>query len=360
MNASDSMSAIVLAAGKGTRMKSTTPKVLHPLAGRPMVSWALKAVKDAGFQHVSLVLGPDTSRYESFLKNHPQVNVAIQHHQKGTGDAVASAAAAFEGVTVPSYTHGELRFGVKLRSEWVMVVTGDTPAIQWATLKNFADQLIKSGKSLGVLGMNASDPRGYGRLVRDAKGGLVRIVEERDADPETKKITLCNSGIIMGRTNRIFELLANIAPNNSQNEYYLTDIFGLAARAGEPAFVFDQGEAQEFAGVNDRAQLEAMERWLLDQHYQDLMRAGVTLHRPETIYIEANVELEQDVEVFPGTCLLGTTKVARGVVVGPGVVLTNTLVGAGSVIGANSVLTDLKVMAGSHVPPGTFRAGLDF
>ena len=360
MSTSDSMSAIILAAGKGTRMKSTTPKVLHAIAGRPMVGWVLKAVKDAGFKQVSLVLGPDTDRYESFLKTHPHLNVAIQHHQKGTGDAVASAAAAFEGATVPSYTHGELRFGSKLNSEWAMIVTGDTPAIQAMTLKNFAEQLLKSGKSLGVLGMNAHDPRGYGRLVRDAKGGLSRIVEERDADPETKKITLCNSGIVMGRTKRIFELLGNISPNNSQNEYYLTDIFGLAARAGEPAFVFDQGEAREFAGVNDRVQLESMERWLLEQRYQDLMRAGVTLHRPETIYIEANVDLEQDVEVFPGANLLGTTKISRGVSIGPSAVLTDTLVGAGSVIGANSVLTRMKVMAGSHVPPGTFRTELDF
>lgn len=360
MSASDSISAIVLAAGKGTRMKSALPKVLHPIAGRSMLSWVLKAVHDAGFKQVSLVLGPETERFEPFLKEHSHLSVAIQHHQKGTGDAVASAAAAFEDIHVPSYTKGELRYGTKLQSEWVMVVTGDTPAIQWSTLKAFAEGLLNSGKSLGVLGMNCPDPHGYGRLVRDAKGGLLKIVEERDADPETKKISLCNSGIIMGKTKRVFDLLANIAPNNSQNEYYLTDIFGIAARNGENAFVYDQGEAREFAGVNDRLQLNAMERWILELRYQDLMRAGVTLHCPDTIYIEANVELEQDVEVFPGASLLGATKVSRGVQIGPGAVLTDAIVGAGANIGANSALTKLKVMAGSQVPAGTFRTGLDF
>lgn len=360
MSTSEQISAIVLAAGKGTRMKSTLPKVLHPIAGRPMVAWALKAVRDAGMKEITLVLGPDTNRFETFLRKNSNVRVAIQHQQLGTGDAVASAATAFCDASVPSYTKGELRSGEKIQSDWVMVVTGDTPAVRAATLKSFADQVLKSGKSLGVLGMNASEPRGYGRLLRDGKGGLTRIVEERDADSETKKITLCNSGIIMARTKRLFELLGSLVPNNSQNEYYLTDIFGLAAKGGEAAFVFDQGEAHEFAGVNDRVQLEAMERWMLEQRYQDLMRAGVTLHRPETIYIEANVELEQDVEIFPGVSLLGSSKISRGVYLGPGSVLTNINVGAGSNIGANCVLSDLNVMAGSHVPPGTFRAELDF
>lgn len=360
MSVSAQISTIVLAAGKGTRMKSTQPKVLHAIAGRPMISWVLKAVRDAGLKNISLVLSPETERFESFLRNNPELSVAIQHHQRGTGDAVASAAASFEDVVMPSYSKGELRYGSKWTSEWSLVVTGDTPAIQCSTLKSFTEQVIKSGKTIGVLGMNTLDPRGYGRLVRDSKGGLVRIVEERDTDAETKKITLCNSGIIMAKTRRLFELLGNISPNNSQNEYYLTDIFAVAARGGETGFVFDQGEAQEFAGVNDRLQLGAMEQWMLAQRYQDLMRAGVTLHRPETIYIEANVEIEQDVEIFPGASLLGTTKVSRGVRVGPGTVLTDALIGAGSVIGANSALTHLKVMAGSQVPAGTFRTELDF
>lgn len=360
MSASEHISAIVLAAGKGTRMKSNLPKVLHSIAGRPMVSWALKAVRDAGMKDISLVLGPDTSRFADFLKSQPQLRVAIQHQQLGTGDAVASAASVFTDAAIPAYTKGELRSGEKIQSEWVMVVTGDTPAVRALTLKNFAEQVIKSGKSLGVLGMNAPDPRGYGRLLRDSKGGLLRIVEERDADSETKKITLCNSGIIMARTKKLFELLTQISPNNSQNEYYLTDVFGLASRNGETAFVFDQGEAQEFAGVNDRIQLETMERWILDQRYQELMRAGVTLHRPDTIYIEADVEIDQDVEVFPGVSLMATSKIARGTQVNSGAVLTNVNVGAGSVIGANSVLSNLHVMAGSHIPAGTFRADLDF
>ena len=164
----------------------------------------------------------------------------------------------------------------------------------------------------------------------------------------------------MARTKKLFELLTQISPNNSQNEYYLTDVFGLASRNGETAFVFDQGEAQEFAGVNDRIQLETMERWILDQRYQELMRAGVTLHRPDTIYIEADVEIDQDVEVFPGVSLMATSKIASGTQVNSGAVLTNVNVGAGSVIGANSVLSNLHVMAGSHIPAGTFRADLDF
>lgn len=360
MASEGSICALILAAGKGTRMKSSLPKVLHPLAGRPVLSWVTKAVKDAGIKELTLVLSPDTSRFKSFLDSYPSLRVAIQNNQKGTGDAVASAACAFSKVAKPNYADGVLMVGTPIESEWTLVVTGDTPAISAQTLQSFIASTLESGKRLSVLGMNVQDPRGYGRLVKDSEGGLSRIVEERDADPDTKKVTLCNSGIVMAKTRRLFELLTGIAPHNAQNEYYLTDIFSVSAKGGESAHVFETSSAFEFAGVNDRRQLEALEEWLLDRRMGDFMTAGVTIHRPRTVYIEAEASLEQDVEVFPGVCVLGGSKISRGVQLGAGCVIEDAQIGAGAVIGANCVLTRMSVMAGSHVPPGTVRTEMNF
>ncbi|MCX6123368.1 MAG: NTP transferase domain-containing protein, partial [Proteobacteria bacterium] len=278
MSTVGSTCAVILAAGKGTRMKSSLPKVLHPLMGKPVLSWVIAAVKDAGVSEIALVLGSDTTRFQQLLKENPGVRVAVQKGQKGTGDAVASASGAFIGVTTPSYAEGELRVGSPIKAEWLLVVTGDTPAISAKTLKEFIASTLHSGKRLGVLGMEMPDPRGYGRLIKGPSGGLTKIVEERDADSETRKIQLCNSGIMMAKASWLFELLGQVAPHNSQNEYYLTDIFLLAANSQAPAHIFETKSDHEFAGINDRMQLEALEEWMLERRRRDMMSSGVTLH----------------------------------------------------------------------------------
>ena len=355
-----SICALILAAGKGTRMKSKLPKVLHPIMGRPMLDWVIGAVRDAGAAEITLVLSSETATFADFLSRHADIRVAIQEGQRGTGDAVASAASAFVGQKMPSYARGRLERGSLVSSPWVLVTAGDTPAISASTIRAFAEGVMNSGKKLGVLGMNLSQPKGYGRLLRDSKGGLNRIVEEKDASPEERSIALCNTGIIMAHTSWLFELLQAIEPNNSQNEYYLTDIFSLSASRGEPAHVYESPDGREFAGVNDRVQLDASERFLLGRRREALMVSGVTFHLPETVYLDGSVEVEEDAELGPNVTLQRNTKIGRAAKIGAGAVLMDAMIGGGSVVGPGCVLTNCRVAAGSVVPAGTVRSGIDF
>jgi bifunctional UDP-N-acetylglucosamine pyrophosphorylase/glucosamine-1-phosphate N-acetyltransferase len=355
MSNEHSICGVILAAGKGTRMKSSVPKVLHPLMGSPILSWVLSAVKRAGVKDIVLVLSQDHQLFSAIWKNDPSIRVAVQKTPLGTGDAVASAANAFEGAMVPSFASGGLEIGKAAKHEWVLIVTGDTPAISATTLKSFIESTLRSEKKLSVLGMEIPDPRGYGRLIRNSNGTLSKIIEERDADGETKKVNICNTGLVMAKTTYLFELLSKITPNNAQNEFYLTDIFYKAAEQGQAAHVFTTKESHEFLGINDRIQLESLESWLMDRKRQKAMASGATLHIPSSIYIEECVETGQDVEIFPNVTLMGRTKLAQGVKIEAGVVLNNVDVGAGSIVGSHSVLTNLKIMAGRSIGAGTIE-----
>jgi len=354
------IAALILAAGKGTRMKSSRPKVLHPVLGRPMLDWVMTTAKKAGATDVTVVLSPETKPFESFLAMQDGLRVAVQHHQRGTGDAVASAAAAFDGIKSPAWAETTLLTGVPSKAEWVLMCAGDTPAMNAQTIRDFIQSTLKSQKRLAVLGMKVADPRGYGRLVRSADGGLLKIIEERDADAAVKAIDVCNTGVIFARVDWLFDLLNQIAPNNAQSEYYLTDIFAIAATRGESAFVFETSAAEEFAGVNDRSQLDAIERSMLRRRIQELMHHGVTIHLPDTVYIEADVVVEADTRIFPGACLKGKTRVSRNCMIGPGVVLTDAVVGAGCEIDAHAVLTRTKVAAGTHIVSQSHYADAEF
>ena len=213
------------------------------------------------------------------------------------------------------------------------------------------DAVIASKKSLGVLGMNVSDPRGYGRIVKNEKGELAKIVEERDADMPTKKIRLCNSGVIFGRVDLIFDVLQNISPSNSQNEYYLTDIFAAAAARGDTTFVYETDAAEEFAGVNDRHQLSSIERFMMARRLKTLMDEGVTIHLPDTIFIGADVSVEMDSQIFPGVFLKGKTRISRNCTIGPQVVLEDAVLGAGVHVGAHAVVIRSRVTGGQNILP---------
>jgi bifunctional UDP-N-acetylglucosamine pyrophosphorylase/glucosamine-1-phosphate N-acetyltransferase len=353
------IAALILAAGKGTRMKSTRPKVLHPVMGRAMLDWIMEITKKAGATETTIVLSSETKPFDAFVSAHEGLRVAVQSQQRGTGDAVASAASAFVGVTVPRWAKTTLLSGAPLKCEWVLICAGDTPAMNPQTIRDFVQSALNSRKRLAVLGMTVPQPQGYGRLVRSQDGGLLKIVEERDADPEIKKLTLCNTGVIFASVSWLFHLLDQITPNNVQNEYYLTDIFGLAAAQGESAFVFETSAADEFAGVNDRSQLAVIERSMMRRRLQDLMNHGVTIHLPDSVYIEADVVVEADTQIFPGACLKGKTRISRNCMIGPGVVLVDAVIGAGCDIDAHAVLVRTRVAAGGRVEPQCHYADAD-
>ncbi len=358
-NTSHTISAIILAAGKGTRMKSTLPKVLHPVMGRSMVEWVIDAAKKAGATDTSLVLSAGHKPFEKVVGLHPETKLTIQKAQRGTGDAVASAAKAYTKAKCPSWAQSELIAGKPSDADWVLVCAGDTPAINPNTIRNFIQSVLGSSRKLGVLGMIVPDPKGYGRLVKGTDGGLSQIVEERDADAATKKINLCNSGVIFAKTNTLFSLLEGLSPTNSQNEYYLTDIFAAAARSGESAFVFETTSAEEFQGVNDRSQLASVEQAMMRRRLDGLMSHGVTIHLPETVFIEADVVVEPDVTIYPGAYLRGKSKISRNCVIGPQVVVEDSELGADVHVGAHAVLVRSQVAGGAKIPPQTVFADRD-
>lgn len=332
--------AIVLAAGKGTRMYSAVPKVLHPVAGRPMVRWVLDALRGAGVGQTCLVLSEERQGFEDFLGAEKDLTVAVQKNRLGTGDAVAAAAWSFAGVTPAPYAAGQALSGPKIQSDFVLVATADTPAITQGEIRTFLEALQKSGHGLGVLGMRVPDPKGYGRMVSRGPE-LLAIVEEKDADAETKKIDVCNTGYIACETALLFGLLHELKPDNSQKEYYLTDVVKHARARGLKPFMHVAAEYRDFAGINDRAQLADVEHWLIKRKARELMAKGVSIHLPDTVYIEGAVEAEADADIGAGCRLIGQTKI-----------------GAGAQIGAGSVIQDTVIHPGEKVPPLSVRSGL--
>lgn len=343
------VAGIVLAAGKGTRMRSARPKVLHPVLGRPMVGWVLESLAKAGVKQSVLVISSDQGPFTDFLQQHPELALAVQQKQKGTADAVAAAQGVFvDGKTPIPYAEGTILRGESaLDATHVLICAGDTPALEGQELSRF---LAAHGQSdVAILGMQAADPKGYGRLVV-VDGVLTGIVEEKDADPETKKIRLVNSGVVLARREILFRLLAQITPNNAQGEYYLTDIVKLAYQQGYRTTAHVAADANEFAGVNDRQQLAALEEWMLARRQAEIMSKGVTLHLPRTIYLEADVDIGEDSVVAPGARLFGQTRVGRSCYIGAGVSLRNAVIGDGASIGDGAVIVSSTVEKGASVP----------
>ncbi len=258
---SQNITGIILAAGKGTRMNSPLPKVLHDISGQPMISWVFDALEESDVKKICLILSEDLDGFEPFLAKHEEILVAIQSNRLGTGDAVASAAFAFNDVALPPYAAGRLHQGQKASTDAVLICAGDVPAIQAESLKDFLRD--SQGSSLSVLGMRVPDPTGYGRLVVKDGNQLDAIVEEKDADEAIRKITLCNSGIIYAKAEVLFELLSELDNKNSSEEYYLTDCFKLARERGISTHVHVAKDHREFAGVNTQDQLKLLEEWMV-------------------------------------------------------------------------------------------------
>ncbi len=350
---------IVLSAGKGTRMKSDVPKVLHKALGWTLTEWVSHALESAGFGATCLVLSEDLRGFESFLSARPGLTVALQKNRLGTGDAVAAAGFALDGVRLPAYAAGRHHQGPKLGCKYVLVCTGDTPAISGDTLRGFVDAALSRQAKLAVLGMQPADPTGYGRLVVDphAPETVLAIVEEKDADPGIKKINLCNTGIVFGETQALFGLLADLKPDNAQREYYLTDCFKLARQHGIAPYVHAVRDWRQFAGVNDRRQLADVESFLNRRVIERHMAAGVTFNLPETSLVEALVRVDADTEIAPNSALYGASVIGRRCRIGAGTIIDNSVIGDGVEIGAGSVIKHTTVAAGSVLPPLTVLLG---
>jgi bifunctional UDP-N-acetylglucosamine pyrophosphorylase / glucosamine-1-phosphate N-acetyltransferase len=324
----DELAAVVMAAGIGTRMKSATPKHLHPLLGRRMVDWVVEAARGAGVERLVVVASPQSA---GLLED---VEVAVQEEPLGTGDAVRSARAALEG------------FGGD-----VLVLNGDVPALRPETIRALIETHRGAGAAATVLSFEPADAGAYGRIVRDGDGRLARIVEAGDASPEELALGEVNSGIYVFRAEKLWPALERLEPQNAQGELYVTDTLGLLVADAEPCAVQLADDPLEAEGVNTRAELALAAASLRHRINEAHMLAGVTIVDPNTTWIEAGVEIEPDVVVHPFTVIRGRVRIEGGAEIGPfAYVRAVSVIGEGAKIGTFVEVKNAAVAAGAKVP----------
>ena len=338
---------IVLAAGGGTRMKSKLMKVLHPICGRSMVGHVLAAVAQIDPTRIVAVVGSGREQVgPHILDLVPDAVLATQETQEGTGHAVRVAMDALReaGGMEPSGT--------------VVVAAGDTPLLQGDSLAAFAADHAQSGRKVSILTGVVDAPFGYGRIIRDDSGGVVAIVEEKEATPEQAAVREINSGILAFDAGFLADALTRISNDNAKGEYYLTDTVQIARAAGEQVGAFPVDDVMQTEGANDRAQLAGLAAELNRRILTRWMRDGVTVVDPASTWVDVDVELAQDVTILPGVQLLGSTTVAEDAVIGPDCTLTDVVVGARvSVVrthGSGATIgPDATVGPFSYLRPGT-------
>jgi bifunctional UDP-N-acetylglucosamine pyrophosphorylase / glucosamine-1-phosphate N-acetyltransferase len=339
------LSAVVLAAGEGTRMRSARPKPLHLLCGRPMVLHVLDALAELDVARVVVVVGHAAERVSKILQERAPSGIAIdfveQHVQRGTGDAVSVALTGFPDEDLDD---GD-----------IVVLPGDTPLLRPPTLAALVRAHRQADAAASVLTARIDDPTGYGRIVRDKGERVARIVEHGDATPAERGIDEINTSIYCFRRSVLAPALRRLSPENAQGEYYLTDTVAVLHDAGYNVIGVVVDDPMEAAGVNDRAQLAVAEAELRDRTNERWMRRGVTMLDPERTYIDASVELAPDVTLFPGTLLQGTTTVAAGAELGPDVRLVDCTVGDRAVV-EQTVARQAEIGADARVGPFAYLA----
>lgn len=300
-------SALILAAGAGTRMKSSKPKVAHEILGKPLVRWVVDAAHAAGIDSVVGIVGHGRDQVEPLLSD---TTMVVQEEQLGTAHAVLVAREALAG-----------------KSGSLVVLTGDSPLVKPSTIEELVRTREESNAAVVVLTMEAENPFGYGRIVRDDAGDVMAIVEQKDCTPEQAEITECNSGFYCFDIELLFSALEEVSTDNAQGEYYLTDVLGIARNRGQRVLAYKAQDPTECLGVNSRIQLAQATQILQQRINEAHMAAGVTMMDPKSTWIGPDVTIEQDVEILPMTILLGKTSVATGSVLGPNTRLTDVVVG---------------------------------
>ncbi len=332
---------IVLAAGEGTRMRSTTPKVLHAIAGRSLIGHVLEAASAVDPSHVVVVIGHGRDQVLAHLDEvAPWVDTVVQEEQRGTGHAVRIALAALASVQA-------------LATSPVVVLSGDTPLLTGSTVRDLVDAHLRTGAAATVLSAILGDPTGYGRVVRASDGSVEAIVEHRDASDEVLAITEINAGMYAFDPARLAPALGRLTTANDQGEEYLTDVVGLLRADGDPVAGLVVEDSHEILGVNDRVQLAEAAALMRDRINDRWMREGVSMLDPESTWIDVDVDLAPDVTILPQTSLLGPTSISTGARIGPGTTLTSCEVGEGATV--IHTWAELAVVeAGASVGPFTY------
>lgn len=325
--------AVILAAGKGTRMRSKLPKVLHKVGGKAMLQHVLDAADAAGAAEKIVIVGHGAELVESMVGE--QGKIVLQAEQLGTGHAVMQTKDALAGFTGTA-----------------MILCGDTPLLDGEELKKFYEAHVQSGAAATVLTAFMDNPFGYGRIVRDADGNVQGIVEEKDADAQQKLIKEINTGIYCLECPLMFDVLATLTCDNAQGEYYLTDVLTKLNEAGKKVGGVVTEDSDMVMGINSRRQLAEAESVMRVRILNKLMDAGVTIMDPASTFIEGSVKIGRDTVIYPFTWLEGNTEIGEDCEIGPNVRLTNVEVGNGThlqfVYGHDCKVCD-EVTAGPYV-----------
>ena len=336
------ISAIVLAAGMGTRMKSDLIKVMHPVAGPPMIEWPVAAAFASGVERCVLVVGHQQEKVRAYFSGRSEVSYAVQQEQLGTGHAVRCA--------MPQVDPG---------ADTVLILCGDTPLLTAQSLAGMLQAHREKGACVTVMTATLSNPFGYGRIVKDAAGRVTAITEEKDASAQERLIQEVNAGVYCIDRAFLEEAVSRLGNDNAQGEYYLTDVVRQAAAKGLSCLSYRVADQQEISGVNDRVQLAEAAKVLRERINRELMLSGVTMIDPQAVYIDRGVRIGRDSVVNPGAVIKGETVIGERCEIGQGVLIKNCSIADGVVVKGGSVLEESKVgpeaaigpMA--HLRPGT-------
>lgn len=323
--------AVILAAGKGTRMKSKLYKVLHPVLGRPMVQHVIKQLQPVDLEEIVTVVGFGAEQVSEVVGEDSRF--VIQEEQLGTGHAVQQA---------------EELLGNKKGT--TIVVCGDTPLITEDTYSALFDHHEKEGAKATILTAEVEDPTGYGRVIRDENSEVSRIVEHKDANEAERQVNEINTGTYCFDNEALFAALKKVSNDNAQGEYYLPDVIEILRGEGEKVSAFVTPDFSETLGVNDRVALAEAEKIMRRRINEQHMRAGVTIIDPDSTYIGPDVEIGPDAVIHPGTVLTGKTVIEAEAEIGPNTEISNCTVGAATVI-RHSVAADSKIGAGVQIGP---------
>jgi len=339
LQAPENLDVIILAAGQGTRMKSATIKVLHHAAGRPIIDYVIDLAAQICERPPVVVIGHQREAVKQAVGD--RARFAVQDEQKGTGHAVLQAAPLLDG------------------ARQVLILSGDVPLTRPETLQRLLDEHARSQNALTLLTMKPDDPGMYGRVVRDADGAVTRIVEAKDASDDEKQIDEVNAGIYVFDGQHLFQNLRNLSTNNSQGEYYLTDLLAMLRNGGHRVGAVMAGDSIEALGVNSRADLASVEGEIQRRVIGKLMQEGVTFRNPATVVIDSMVTIGNDTVVYPFVTIEGTSSIGSRCVIEPGVHLLNVTVGNDVYLKTGTVAEDAviedeaSVGPYAHLRPGT-------
>lgn len=327
------LTAIILAAGKGTRMNSNRAKVLFPIAGKAMVQRVVESAFKAGCESLCVVVGHQKESVISLLEGDPRISFAEQAQQLGTGHAVMMA---------QPYFHEP--------EQDVLVLRGDVPLLSPQTLQRMHHEHLENGFSCTVLTAFLDDPGRYGRILREPDGQISGIVEFKDATAEQLAIKEWNTGIYCFKSGELFAALAQVSNSNNQQEYYLTDVLSILRSQGKKVGGVVLENLVEASGVNSQEQLAELEDQFVDCIRRQWLNSGVMIHNPKTVFIGEDVSLEADVEICQNCVIKGKTQIKAGSKVGPGCIIENSLLGENCTLKGHNILQNAKLPEGSVLP----------